>query len=103
MLCVACTIVALHYLELSVAWAVFTALELLGTISLGIVMFGEQLNWPKLAGILTCLAGSLILALAEEELLPEAWMRPIQVRGITMLIEEVDEPQVNNVSKLARH
>ncbi len=55
---------ALQALPVGTAYAVWTGIGAAGTVLLGILLFGESLNLPRLGGILLVLAGIAMLKLA---------------------------------------
>ncbi len=79
--CASATIVALSRLELGVGWALFTAFELSSTVALGVVVYGEALSPAKLAGLLLCLAGVVLLIVAEEADARHRWNAPMWGTG----------------------
>jgi multidrug transporter EmrE-like cation transporter len=54
-------IVALSRMELSIAYPVAVALNCLIVVSMGVTMYGEALNWSKLAGIGLLFLGLVLL------------------------------------------
>lgn len=78
------TILLLSVVELSIGWAVFTALELTGTILVGVFYFGESFSIAKIVGLSISVFGVIILAVAEAEEWspwPESWNERIIIRA----------------------
>jgi quaternary ammonium compound-resistance protein SugE len=55
---------ALQALEVGVAYAVWTGIGAVGTLLMGVVLFGEALNAMKVAGIMLVMMGIVTLKLA---------------------------------------
>ena len=55
---------ALQVLELGVAYAVWTGIGAVGTLTMGVLLFGETLNPVKIAGIVLVMIGIVALKLA---------------------------------------
>ena len=55
---------ALQVLEIGVAYTVWTGIGAVGTLTLGVLLFGEELNPVKIAGIVLVMAGIVVLKMA---------------------------------------
>ena len=55
---------ALQVLEIGVAYTVWTGIGAVGTLTMGVLLFGEALNPVKIAGIVLVMAGIVALKLA---------------------------------------
>ena len=55
---------ALQVLELGVAYTVWTGIGAVGTLTMGVLLFGETLNPVKIAGIVLVMIGIVALKLA---------------------------------------
>ena len=55
---------ALQVLEVGIAYTVWTGIGAAGTLTMGVLLFGEALNLVKIAGIVLVLAGIVALKLA---------------------------------------
>jgi quaternary ammonium compound-resistance protein SugE len=55
---------ALQVLEVGVAYTVWTGIGAVGTLTMGVLLFGEALGPTKIAGIVLVLAGIVALKLA---------------------------------------
>lgn len=55
---------ALQMLEIGVAYAVWTGIGAVGTLTMGVLLFGEELNPVKIAGIVLVMAGIVVLKMA---------------------------------------
>ena len=55
---------ALQVLEIGVAYTVWTGIGAVGTLSMGVWLFGETLSPAKIAGIMLVMAGIVALKLA---------------------------------------
>jgi quaternary ammonium compound-resistance protein SugE len=55
---------ALQVLEIGVAYTAWTGIGAIGTLTMGVLLFGEALNLPKIAGIVLVLTGIVTLKLA---------------------------------------
>lgn len=55
---------ALQVLEVGVAYTVWTGIGAVGTLTMGVVLFGEALNSVKIAGIVLVMIGIVALKLA---------------------------------------
>jgi quaternary ammonium compound-resistance protein SugE len=55
---------ALQVLEVGVAYTVWTGIGAVGTLTMGVLLFGEALSPTKIAGIVLVLAGIVALKLA---------------------------------------
>ncbi|NOJ40496.1 DMT family transporter [Bradyrhizobium australiense] len=55
---------ALQVLEIGVAYTVWTGIGAAGTLMMGVLLFGETLSAPKIAGIMLVLAGIAALKFA---------------------------------------
>ncbi len=55
---------ALQVLEIGVAYTVWTGIGAMGTLAMGVLLFGETLNPVKIAGIALVMIGIVTLKLA---------------------------------------
>ncbi len=55
---------ALQVLEIGVAYTVWTGIGAVGTLTMGVLLFGEALNPVKIAGIVLVMAGIVVLKMA---------------------------------------
>jgi len=55
---------ALQVLEVGVAYTVWTGIGAVGTLTMGVLLFGEALNPAKIAGIVLVMTGIVALKLA---------------------------------------
>jgi len=55
---------ALQVLEIGVAYTVWTGIGAVGTLTMGVLLFGEALNLVKIAGIVLVMAGIVVLKMA---------------------------------------
>ena|ERR1700754_2400784 len=55
---------ALQVLEVGVAYTVWTGIGAVGTLTMGVLLFGEALSPTKIAGIVLVMAGIVALKLA---------------------------------------
>ena len=55
---------ALQVLEIGVAYTVWTGIGAVGTLTMGVLLFGEALNPVKIAGIVLVMSGIVALKLA---------------------------------------
>ena len=55
---------ALQVLEIGVAYTVWTGIGAVGTLTMGVLLFGEALSPTKIAGIVLVMAGIVALKLA---------------------------------------
>ncbi len=57
---------ALAVLPVGVAYTAWTGIGAVGTVAIGVALFGEGLGWIKLAGVGLVLAGVVVLKFAPE-------------------------------------
>jgi len=55
---------ALQVLEIGVAYTVWTGIGAVGTLTMGVLLFGEALSPMKMAGIVLVMAGIVVLKMA---------------------------------------
>jgi quaternary ammonium compound-resistance protein SugE len=55
---------ALQVLEIGVAYTAWTGIGAIGTVTMGVLLFGETLNPVKIAGIVSVMIGIVALKLA---------------------------------------
>ena len=55
---------ALQVLEVGIAYTVWTGIGAAGTLTMGVLLFGEALNLVKIAGIVLVMAGIVVLKMA---------------------------------------
>src|SRR6266850_7594269 len=55
---------ALQVLEIGIAYTVWTGIGAVGTLTMGILLFGEALSPMKMAGIVLVMAGIVVLKMA---------------------------------------
>ena len=55
---------ALQVLEIGVAYTVWTGIGAVGTLTMGVLLFGEALNPVKITGIVLVMAGIVVLKMA---------------------------------------
>merc|ERR1719217_529410 len=65
--CVVSTTLLLVHLDLSIGWALYTALEYLGIQTWGMFVLGESCPPWKMRGLALCFLGVLILATTDDD------------------------------------